>query len=68
MSDSCDPMDGSLPGSSIHGILQVRILEWVAIFFSRESSQPRSQTESPALQADVLPTKLQGKPKLLLEP
>ena len=34
----CDPMDCSLPGSSVHGILQVRILEWVAISFSRGSS------------------------------
>ena len=34
----------SLPGSSLHGILQARILEWVAISFSRESSQPRDQT------------------------
>ena len=37
----CNPMDGSLPGSSVHGIFQVRILEWVAIFFSRGSSWPR---------------------------
>ena len=37
----CDPIDCSLPGSSIHGIFQVRILEWVAIAFSRRSSQPR---------------------------
>ena len=37
----CDPMDCSLPGSSIHGIFQARILEWVAISFSRGSSQPR---------------------------
>ena len=34
----CDPMDCSLPGSSVHGILQERILEWVAISFSRGSS------------------------------
>ena len=34
----CDPMDNSLPGSSVHGILQARILEWVAIPFSKESS------------------------------
>ena len=40
----CDPMDCSLPGSSVHGIFQARILEWVAISFSRESSQPRDQT------------------------
>ena len=37
----CDPMDCSPPGSSVHGILQARILEWVAISFSRGSSQPR---------------------------
>ena len=38
----CDPMDCSLPGSSVHGILQAKILEWVAIPFSRECSQPRN--------------------------
>ena len=37
-------MDCSLPGSSVHGIVQARILEWVAISFSRGSSQPRDQT------------------------
>ena len=42
----CNPMDCSLPGSSVHGIFQARVLEWVAIsFFSRESSQPRDQTQ-----------------------
>ena len=35
MSDSCDPMNCSLPGSSAHGILQARRLEWVAISFSK---------------------------------
>ena len=40
----CDLMDCSLPGSSVHGILQARILELVAISFSRGSSQPRDQT------------------------
>ena len=40
----CNPMDYSLPGSSIHGILQVRTLEWVAIPFSRGSSWPRDRT------------------------
>ena len=44
MSDSCNPMDSRLPGSSAHGILQARILEWIAIPFSRGSSQPRDQT------------------------
>ena len=37
----CDPMDCSLPGSSIHGISQARTLEWVAISFSRGSFRPR---------------------------
>ena len=40
----CDPMDSTLPGSSVHGILQARILEWVAISFSRGSSRPRDRT------------------------
>ena len=39
----CNPVDCSLSGSSIHGILQARILEWVAISFSRGSSQPRDR-------------------------
>ena len=39
-----DPMDGSLPRSSIHGIFQAKVREWVAISFSRGSSQPRDQT------------------------
>ena len=41
----CDPMDCSPVGSSVHGILQAKILEWVAISFSRESSQPRDWTQ-----------------------
>ena len=40
----CDPGDCSPPGSSVHGILQARILEWVAISFSRGSSGPRDRT------------------------
>ena len=40
----CDPMDSNLSGSSVHGMFQERILEWVAISFSRGSSQPRDQT------------------------
>ena len=40
-----DPMDCSLPGSSIHGIFQARVLEWVAISFSRGSSQARDWTQ-----------------------
>ena len=45
VSDSSDPMDCSLPGFSIHGIFQARVLEWVAISFSRGSSQARNQTQ-----------------------
>ena len=41
----CNPMDCRLPGSSVHGILQARILEWVAISFSRGPSWPRDRTQ-----------------------
>ena len=41
----CNATDCSLSGSSVHGILQARILEWVVISFSRGSSQPRDQTQ-----------------------
>ena len=41
----CDPIDCGPPGSSVHGILQARILEWVAISFSMKSSRPRDQTQ-----------------------
>ena len=41
----CNPMDCSPPSSSVHGILQARILGWVAISFSKGSSQPRDQTQ-----------------------
>ena len=57
----CDSMYCSPPGSSVHGILQARILEWIVISFSRGSSQPRNQTcgisVSSASQADSLPPK-----------
>ena len=65
----CDPMDYSLPGSSVRGILQGRILEWVTMPSSRGSSQPRDWEEpreepgSPALQADSLSAEPPGKPK-----
>ena len=54
----CNPMD-----YTVHGILQTRILEWVAFPFSRGSSQPRDGPKSPTLQADSLPAESQGKPK-----
>ena len=47
----------------VHGILQARILEWVAVPFSRGSSQPRDRTQSPTLQADSLPAEPPGKSK-----
>ena len=56
----CDPMDCSLPGSSVHGISQAKILEWVAISFSRGSSQPRVELSSLEFQTDFLPLNQQG--------
>ena len=52
-----------LPGSSVHGILQARILEWVAILFSRGFSWPRDQTCVSHIQADSLPSEPPGKPQ-----
>ena len=57
----CDPIGCSLPDSSIHGIFQARILEWVAISFSRRSSDPEIEPGSPTLQADALPPESPGK-------
>ena len=56
----CNPMDCSLPGLSIHGIFQARVLEWVAISFSRGSSDPGIKPRSPSLQADALPSEPPG--------
>ena len=47
---------------AVHGILQARILEWVAFPFSRDLSNPGNKPRSPALQVDSLPTKLQEEP------
>ena len=52
MSDSCDPVDCSPPGSSVHGIFQARILEWVASSFSKDLPDSRIKPRSPALKAD----------------
>ena len=61
MSDSLWPHGlYSLPGSSVHGIFQARILEWVNISFSRGSSWPRDWTRV-RLQSDDLPSELLGK-------
>ena len=53
----CNPVDRSPPGSSVHGILQARILEWVAMPFSRESSQHRDRTPGFLHCRQVLTTK-----------
>ena len=59
----CDPMDCSLPDSSVHGILQVRILEWVAMTSPGDLPDPGINPRSPALQEDSLPSEPPGKPK-----
>ena len=59
----CDPLNCSPPGSFTHGISQTRILEWVAIPFSRGFPQPRDQPRSRASQADSLPSEPPGKPQ-----
>ena len=56
MYDSLRPMDCSLPGSSVHGVLQGRILEWAAILYPGDLSDPGIERGSPALQADSLPS------------
>ena len=58
----CNPVDCSLPGFTVHGILQARILEWVAISSSRGSSHPGIEPWSPALQADSLLSESPRKP------
>ena len=62
----CDPMDCSLPGSSVHGILQARILEWTAISSSGDLPDPGIELESPVspmLQAGSLTTEPLGEPR-----
>ena len=54
-------MDCSLSGSSVHGIFQARVLEWIAISFSRDLPDPGIEPRSPALQADALLSEPAGK-------
>ena len=61
----CHPRDCSPPGSSVHGIFQVRILECVAVNFSRGSSQPREQTHVSCLAGGFFTTEPMGKPRSL---
>ena len=58
----CDPMGCSLPGSSVHRILQARVPEWVATAFSRDLPDPGIEPASPAWQSDTLPSDPPGKP------
>ena len=58
----CDPMDCSPPGSSVHRILQASILEWVAISFSKGSSQPRGRTQVSCIAGKFFTTEPPGKP------
>ena len=57
-----DPIDCNLPGSSVHGILQARILEWVAISSAENLSDLGIKFESPVLQADFSPAEVPGNP------
>ena len=57
----CNPMDCSPPGSSVHRILQAKILEWIAIPSPGDLPDPEIQHRSPALQADSLPSEPPGK-------
>ena len=61
LSLTATPMDCSPPGSSVHGVSQARILDRVAISFSRESSQPRDQTRISCIAGKFLTAEPQGK-------
>ena len=58
----CDPMDCCLPGSSVHGLFQARVLGSLAISFSRGLPDSGIEPCSPTLQADALPSEPLGKP------
>ena len=58
----CDSMDYNLPGSSVHGIFQTRILEWVAISFSRVSSWPRDWIQVSRIAGRLFPPEPHGMP------
>ena len=62
MSDSWNPIDCSLPGSSVCGILQAKILEWVVFPFLGDLPDPKIKPRPPTLEADSLLTELQVKP------
>ena len=60
-------MDRSLPRSSVHGIFQARVLEWVAMPFPEDLPDPGIEPGSPALQADALLSEPPGKPHIKRE-
>ena len=64
----CDPMDYNLPGFSVHGILQARILEWVAMFPPEDLPKTGIEPVSPALQADPLSTEPRVSPYIYIHP
>ena len=61
----CDPMDCSLPGSSIHGISQAGMVEWIAISFSKVSSQPRNWTQVSCIAGALYHLSHQGSPLVI---
>ena len=65
MPDSLPPQGPYPPGSSVHGILQARILDWVAISFSRGSSRTGDRTGSPALQVGSVLSEPARRPSIL---
>ena len=63
----CNPADCSPPGSSVHGISQARILEWVATSSSRGSSRPRDWTQVSSIAGRLFTTEPQGKPVIRIQ-
>ena len=62
----CDPLDCSLPGSSVHGIFQAKILKWVVFHFPGDLADPGTEPTSPSLVGGFFTTEPPGKPSLLL--
>ena len=62
-----DPMNCSLPGFSVHGILQARVLKWATIPSPGDLPNPGIEPRSPTLQADSLPSEPPGKPWYMLK-
>ena len=65
VSDSFDPTDPSLSGSSVHGDSQARMLEWAAMSSSRGSSQPRDRTQVSCTGASLIAQSVKNRPAML---